>query len=147
MFRCFVCYIAFISFSLSELQFPPWSWDTVVNMSFFQGCNSTGTDIAFNEENLDLISKFAIVCIEKCQGMNDTSLPNYHYEQYATAAAKQLKSVKPNIHMMYYLNAKLDWPEFELYYKSLNYPSYWLRNISGDVVYTNGDGHFYNQFR
>ena len=137
-------YFAIVS---GDIKFPPWSWDTVADISFFQGCNSTATDdIAFNEENLNIISKYAIVCIEKCQGDNSTTNgPNsYYYEQYATAASKQLKAIKPDIHMMYYLNSKLDWPEFELYYKMLNYPQYYLRNISGGIVYTGGAHNFPN---
>eukprot|EP01084_Bolivina_argentea_P208058 354858_1 len=143
-FCCYFIFTVFVSEVLGALKLPPWNWDKMTDMMFFQGCNSTGTDVAFDDDNINIISRFAIVCIEKCQGMN-SNINGYHYEQYATAASKQLKTLKPNIHMMYYLNSAMDWPEFELYYKMIAiYPQYILRDINNNTVFINGAGGFNN---
>merc|ERR1719242_1839038 len=83
--------------SKSSVNFPEWSWDTLQSMTFFQGCNVTGTTIAFNESMLDTISRYNMVTIEKGQGQNST-IPGWHVEDYMLAAAKQIKSVNPKIH-------------------------------------------------
>ena len=65
-----------------NVNFPKWSWDTLQSMTFFQGCNATGTDIGFNDEMLDVITKYNVITIEKGQGQN-SSVPGWYAEDYS----------------------------------------------------------------
>eukprot|EP01083_Nonionella_stella_P227006 805742_1 len=115
-----------------NVTFPQWSWTTLQSMTFFQGCNATGTEIAFNDTMLDILSRYNVITIEKGQGENST-IPNWYAEDYMLAAAKQIKSINPNIQIGYYLNSVLDWTQYRLHYEFLNHPEWWLRNATGSV--------------
>ena len=135
--------ICFIFSTKADLQLPKWSWDTLQSMTFFQGCNATGTEIAFNSTALDIISRYNVITIEKGQGENST-IPNWYYEDYMLAAAKQIKSVSPTAQVGMYLNSVLDWTQYRLHQAFLNHPEWWLRNATGAIIRGNGDHHFNN---
>ena len=126
-----------------NVTFPKWSWDTLQSMTFFQGCNATGTEIAFNSTTIDIITRYNVITIEKGQGENST-IPNWYAEDYMMAAAKQIKFINPSIQVGYYLNSVLDWTQYRLHYEFLNHSEWWLRNATGAVIRINGDTHFNN---
>eukprot|EP01083_Nonionella_stella_P291534 991956_1 len=126
-----------------EVTFPQWSWDSLQSMTFFQGCNGTGTEIAFNPTMLDVLSRYNVITIEKGQGQ-DSSVANWYAEDYMLAAAKQIKSVNPTAQIGYYLNSVLDWTQYRLHHTYQNHPQWWLRNATGAVIRSNGDMHFNN---
>jgi len=126
-----------------SVTWPLWSWDSLQSMTFFQGCNATGTEIAFNETALDVLSRYNVITIEKGQGEN-SSIPGWYAEDYMLAAAKQIKAVNPSVQMGYYLNSALDWTQYRLHYQFLNHSEWWLRNATGAIIRLNGDSHFNN---
>ena len=113
---------------------PPWTWDTV--QTFFQGCNSTGA--TFNDTILSYIIRNPIVVIEKCQGDNMTTSNPGYYEDYALAAAKQIKAINKSIHMGFYINSQLDFIEYSMHNYFSNHSEWWLRNATGAVIRSNG---------
>merc|ERR550525_175604 len=137
--------VIFTAFTNGEgkAEFPKWSWDTLQSMTFFQGCNATGTDIAFNQTMLDIITRYNVITIEKGQGQN-SDLPGWFAEDYMLAAAKQIKSVNPEIHIGFYLNSVLDWTQYRLHQQFMEHKEWWLRNQNGTLIRMRGDHHFAN---
>lgn len=79
---------------------PRHSWDTIP-VSFHSAATTTGPDGRWSAADLEIISKFPLVTIEKWQGSSArdpaTNAPVFLWEEDAwVAAAKQIKDASPN---------------------------------------------------
>ncbi|XP_062522191.1 uncharacterized protein LOC134196979 isoform X2 [Corticium candelabrum] len=111
----------------------PFSWDTVP--VFCHMCKPQGL---FNDTELDFIKRFAMVTIEKGQGLNQSG----YAEEKMIAAGMQIKKANSSIWTLFYMNAILDWPFFKLHDIMLKNPDYWIKHDNGTAVKFSGDSSF-----
>eukprot|EP00118_Oscarella_pearsei_P000357 m.4768 g.4768 ORF g.4768 m.4768 type:complete len:384 (+) comp11255_c0_seq1:34-1185(+) len=114
-------------------RFPHFSWDTVP--VFCHMCKPEGL---FNQTELDFLTRFPIVTIEKGQGVNETG----YAEDKMTAAAMQIKKANKSVWTLFYMNAVLDWQFYYLHEIMLKNPDYWLKDDEGHTIRTHGDRSF-----
>lgn len=102
---------------------PPFSWDTVP--VFAETSNVSGP---FDESALHTLARFPVYVAEKAYNY---PAPGYAEDKLAALAA-ELRSINPEIYLIFYYNANLDMDDYRLNAESLAHaPSWWLRNESG----------------
>lgn len=84
----------------SEVEFPAFSWDSLNVCLHF---SKSGDD--FTSEELDFISQFPLICIEKTQATKK----HKGADKGAEVAAVQIKEHNPNAKVLAYLNLKMDY--------------------------------------
>ncbi len=101
---------------------PPHNWSSVSGRLYIHGCKADGL---LNSTELDIAAKFALLTVEKGQGLE---LPGYAEDKMAALAAqwqerrRELGLVKG--WAMFYMNAKLDWEFYRLNAEVLAHPSW-----------------------
>jgi hypothetical protein len=140
-----VCCLFGTAYSLYPVpsKLPPHSWDTVGNKLFIHGCKADGL---FNASELALASKFALLTVEKGQGL---ALPGYADDKM-TALAAQWKAErraqgKSESWAFFYQNAKLDWEFYKLHAEMEAHPSWPTQRagaVSGQPCLAKGDSSF-----
>jgi hypothetical protein len=109
---------------------PPHSWQTVGDKTFIHGCNADGL---FNASGLALASKFAMLTVEKGQGL---AQPGYA-DGKMTALAAQWKASRKSLGLsdgwaMFYINANFDWNFYRLHTEMLSQPSWSIQMDGGE---------------
>ena len=83
-----------------------------------------------------------MVTIEKGQGV---MLPSPPYAETKIASTlKRVKALNPNVSTIFYYNAALDWPYYELHHKFVQHPEWWLKTslTNSTPCRMGGDGSF-----
>ena len=122
---------------------PPHGWETVGQKLFIHGCKAEGL---FNASELALAAKFALMTVEKGQGLK---LPGFADDKMA-AIAQQWKDERRRLALpegwaLFYINAHFDWPFFAIHEQMLEHPEWAVQAngaASGDPCLQHGDPSF-----
>jgi hypothetical protein len=114
---------------------PTHGWDTALESQFIDfgySCRAPENCVGitpFTQARAEaLVSKYAIVSLEKCTGARDT-------EEAIWASARLLKSLKPTLKVFFYLATDLGGLScYSAYHFYMNQTAWHLRNDAGQVV-------------
>ncbi len=115
--------------SASEDKWPEFSWDTVPLYLHFGNVDGlSDKDVAVAAEMADLI------CLEKGHGRNvhGTTEKGIEFD------AVRLKEANPNIKVLYYWNAFLDYSMYDAHEVYDSNPDWWLKKMDGSLDKKNG---------
>eukprot|EP00039_Didymoeca_costata_P028493 m.21213 g.21213 ORF g.21213 m.21213 type:complete len:398 (-) comp7079_c0_seq2:77-1270(-) len=120
-------------------KFPQHSWDTVP-VSFHSAQQLTDSSGGFSQDNLDIISKFPLVTIEKWQGVKAEDSSNksvFLWEEDAMIkAAKQIKAINENISVIVWFDTMLIYTGWNMSGTGLN------TTLNPDIDSACATGHF-----
>ncbi|WP_299668817.1 putative glycoside hydrolase [uncultured Polaribacter sp.] len=116
------------SIAQTDKKYPKFSW-TKVPIAFHFGKKGALT----NDEAKFIASHSNFIVLEKGHG-----LPTYkNTETGIKHDAKKLKKLSPNIKVIFYWNAFLDYPMYKAHNVYNNHPEWWLRKKDGELDFKN----------
>lgn len=104
--------------------YPAFSWETVP-VAFHFGKPSLMTE----EEAKFVASKSNFICLEKGHGIDQFG----NTEDGIDAEAQQLKKYNPNMKVIFYWNAFLDYAVFKAHKEYEKHPEWWLKTKEGEL--------------
>ncbi|KHJ39437.1 hypothetical protein PBAC_04230 [Pedobacter glucosidilyticus] len=137
MNRSIIIVISFLFFNTqaslaqkSKSYYPAFSWKTVP-IAFHFG-KSEGLLTA--DEAKFVTSKSNFICLEKGHAIKQFGST----EKGIAAEVAQLKKINPNIKVIFYWNAFLDYPFYDASKEYDNHPEWWLKTKIGELDIKNG---------
>lgn len=123
-----VLIICYQSFGQTENKYPKFSWDKVpIAFHFGKEGELTKSEAKF------ITSHSNFIVLEKGHG-----LPKYkNTENGIENEAKKLKKLNPNMKVIFYWNAFLDYKMYEAHNVYNNHPEWWLRKKDGELDFKN----------
>ncbi|MDO7172407.1 putative glycoside hydrolase [Mariniflexile sp. AS56] len=119
-----ILFICYQSTSQTNQAFPKFNWDKVP-IAFHFGKNGALT----NDEAKFITSRSNFIVLEKGHG-----LPTYkNTEMGIEADAKKLKRFNPDMKVIFYWNAFLDYSMYEAHDVYTNHPEWWLKTKDGKL--------------
>lgn len=126
-----VLFIGFQSIGQTTKYYPKFSWDKVP-VAFHFGKNG---DLLTNEEAKFISSHSNFIVLEKGHGM-----PTFkNTEKGIEEDAIKLKKLNPNMKVIFYWNAFLDYSLYEAHNVYESHPEWWLKTIDGENDLKNGN--------
>lgn len=126
--KALVLIICYQSFGQTENKYPKFSWDKVP-IAFHFGKEG---ELTISEAKF-ITSHSNFIVLEKGHG-----LPKYkNTETGIENEAKKLKKLNPNMKVIFYWNAFLDYQMYEAYNIYNNHPEWWLRKENGELDFKN----------
>jgi hypothetical protein len=118
------------AFSQNDKHFPSFSWDKVP-VAFHFGKKG---DLLTKSEAEFVASHSNFVVLEKAHGF-----PKYKYsEQTIAADAAVLKTLNPEMKVVFYWNAFLDYSMYKAHEEYQKHPDWWLKTKKGELDLKNG---------
>ena len=141
---CWISVIFFVNiWVVFSIRMPKFSWNTVP--VYWMACNSSGP---FNQEAIEYVGKFPMVCVDQGQGAINGSNSTYNklsQEEKIFEALKQIKQYNSSITTIFYYNSILDWEMYthlnDVLYASYN-TSWHLLDSNNVTVQIHGDSEF-----
>ena len=128
--KVFVLFIGFQSIGQTTKSYPKFSWNKVP-VAFHFGKNG---DLLTNDEAKFISSHSNFIVLEKGHG-----IPAYkNTEEGIEEDAKKLKKLNPNIKVIFYWNAFLDYSMYKAHDVYNSHPEWWLKTLNGDFDLKNG---------
>jgi len=114
-----------LAFSQNDTHYPAFSWDKVP-VAFHFGKKG---DLLTKKEAKFIASRSNFVVLEKAHGF-----PKYKYSEDAIAAdAEVLKALNPNMKVVFYWNAFLDYNMYRAHNTYQKHPDWWLKQKNGHL--------------
>ncbi|MEP1486818.1 MAG: putative glycoside hydrolase [Algibacter sp.] len=127
--RALIFLICFQSIGQADKKYPKFSWDNVP-IAFHFGKNGELS----NDEAKFITSHSNFIVLEKGHG-----LPKYkNTETGIEEDAKKLKKLNPNMKVIFYWNAFLDYSMYEAHNVYENHPEWWLKTKNSEYDLKNG---------
>lgn len=120
--KCLVFFIYFKSIGQTNKNYPKFSWNKVPIAFHFGKRNSLLTI----KEAVFISTHSNFIVLEKGHGY-----PRYNTEYSIKKDAKKLKKLNPNIKVIFYWNAFLDYPLYKAHNVYNYHPKWWLKNLDG----------------
>jgi hypothetical protein len=118
------------SFGQIDKKYPKFSWDKVP-VAFHFGKEEGLT----NDEAKLITSRSNFVVLEKGHG-----LPQYKNTEIGIEQdSKKLKKLNPNIKVIFYWNAFLDYSMYKAHNVYESHPEWWLKTLDGEFDLKNGE--------
>ena len=118
-----ILFICFQSTGQTNKAYPKFSWDKVP-VAFHFGKQGVLT----NEDAKFITSHSNFIVLEKGHG-----LPDYkNTETGIEANAKKLKKFNPNMNVIFYWNAFLDYSMYKAHDVYESHPEWWLKTLDGE---------------
>lgn len=103
LFQAFFCFAQEENISLSQKNFPEFSWDT---MPLYMHLRKS---TAFTKEEIKFLSKYPLITFEKTTGSSDYGST----EEGTVKAAKAVKKINPKTKILYYKNVVINWSSYK----------------------------------
>jgi hypothetical protein len=114
-----------VSLAASPRDYPEFNWDTVP-VAFHFGKNGSAMTAA---EAQIVASRSNLICLEKGHAGEQFEFTEDGIEQ----EARRLKQFNPNMKVIFYWNAFLDYPMFRAHQEYQRHPEWWLRTLDGKL--------------
>lgn len=128
LYACLI-FVSFQSKSQNTNHYPKFNWDKVP-IAYHFGKNG---ELLTKKEAQFITSKSNFIVLEKGHG-----LPKYSSTEEAIGEeAKNLKTLNPNMKVIFYWNAFLDYPLYDAHDVYESHPEWWLKTKDGEFDFKN----------
>ena len=118
-------FLSQVTFSQNDTQYPTFSWDKVP-VAFHFGKKG---DLLTKKEAKFIASHSNFTVLEKAHGF-----PKYKFSEESIAAdAKVLKDLNPDMKVVFYWNAFLDYNMYKAHEEYQEHPDWWLKTKDGEL--------------
>ncbi|WP_417443137.1 putative glycoside hydrolase [Joostella sp.] len=131
IFFTMLLYSSMVIGQFNEKKYPDFSWDQI-QLCFHFGNNNR----LLSDDEISFITDHSnIICLEKAHGIGEMG----YTEKGIATDASRLKLAKPDMKVIFYWNAFLDYKMYKASKTYNQHPEWWLKDKNGNLDYKSKD--------